>query len=135
MLGRSETRSVNDVQCIFILFLSVFEYKALAKCSMSPELFDFFSNNSKFLCFLPAKFNQNMLRYPSVRALMNYREQNVHVLCPGLSKYQYCSLCLLYETYQKGYTSKGDNFIILISNSLWEEAVVRVKNFVCLEEC
>ena len=70
-----------------IMYVSVFEQKAMSKCSMSPALFDFFSNNSKFMCFLPAKFEVNALRYPSMKALMNYKEQNVHILCPGLSKY------------------------------------------------
>ena len=53
---------------------------------MSPSLFEFFSNQSKFLCMLPSGFDVNMLRYPSVRALTNYKDQNVHILCPGLSK-------------------------------------------------
>ena len=69
-----------------IVYVSVFEQRALPKCAMSPALFDFFSNNSKLMCFLPAKFDVNTLRYPSMKALMNYREQNVHILCPGLSK-------------------------------------------------
>ena len=70
-----------------LLYFTVFEQKALEKCTMSPALFDFFSNQSKFLCLLPAKFDVDTLKCPSMKGLMNYKEQNVHILCPGLSKF------------------------------------------------
>ena len=57
------------------------------KCQMNAEMFNFFTVQSSFFCLLPTGLTAKVLRYPSLQYLMDFTQQNVHILCPGISEY------------------------------------------------
>lgn len=70
-----------------LFFFTVLEFNTVMKCKNAEKLFEFYSTHSKFFCLLPTEFDVKKLQYPSLLSVMDFSKQNVHILCPGASKY------------------------------------------------